>query len=101
MFSKEAEVDVPAVIKKLEEIMASRGKKRTDRHMQLELLRELLTVSEAHNLGAAVAAKLKAAIAAAYFDYNSKVSDSMKPEHWNKCVNRILHFGSIFSYYFD
>jgi translation initiation factor 3 subunit C len=85
MFSKEAEVDLPAVCKKLEEIMAARGKKRTDRRLQLELLRELLAVSEAHNLGAAIYAKLKAAIAAAYFDYNAtKVSDSMKPEHWNK-----------------
>ncbi|XP_077289049.1 eukaryotic translation initiation factor 3 subunit c isoform X2 [Arctopsyche grandis] len=86
MFSKEAEVDVPAVVKKLEEVVAARGKKRTDRRLQLELLRELLTISDAHNLGPAVAAKLKAAIAAAYFDYNAKVSDSMKPEHWNKLV---------------
>lgn len=84
MFSKEAEVDVPAVVKKLEEVIAARGKKKTDRRLQLELLRELLVVSEAHSLGPAVEAKLKASIAAAYFDYNAKISDSIKPEHWNK-----------------
>lgn len=84
MFAKDAEVNVAAVVKKLTEVVAARGKKRTDRRLQLELLRELLGISDAHNLGAAVAAKLRSAIAAALFDYNAKVSDAMKPDHWNK-----------------
>ena len=51
MFEKDAEIDHDLVVKKLHEIMAARGKKRTNRKEQIDLLTELLQISEEHNLG--------------------------------------------------
>lgn len=92
MFAKDAEIDVTVVINKLNEVMAARGKKRTDRKMQIEFLRELKTVADAHNLGAAVAAKIRFNIVSAIFDYNPKVSEPMKLEHWSKLLEEIQAF---------
>ncbi|CAG9854441.1 unnamed protein product [Phyllotreta striolata] len=89
MFAKDAEIDLNLVIKKLSEIMAARGKKRTDRREQIELLHELQNVSEQHQLGAAISVKIKLAIISAIFDYNPKVSDAMKPEYWLKLLERM------------
>ncbi|XP_058830814.1 eukaryotic translation initiation factor 3 subunit C [Topomyia yanbarensis] len=89
MFAKDAEIDVNLVINKLNEVMAARGKKRTDRKMQIEFLRELRTVADANNLGAAVAAKIRFNIVSAIFDYNPKVSEPMKLEHWSKLLEEI------------
>lgn len=84
MFAKDAEIDIPLVIKKLGEIVAARGKKRTDRKEQIELLHELQAVADQHQLGPAVAVKVKFAIISAIFDYNPKVCYAMKPEFWTK-----------------
>jgi translation initiation factor 3 subunit C len=89
MFAKDAEIDLNLVIKKLSEIMAARGKKRTDRREQIELLHELQNVSDQHQLGAAIYVKIKFAIISAIFDYNPKVSDAMKPEYWIKLLERM------------
>ncbi|GBP65907.1 Eukaryotic translation initiation factor 3 subunit C [Eumeta japonica] len=89
MFAKDAEIDAALVVKKLGEVSAARGRKRTDRRAQLELLYELRTVAQQHNLGPALQVKLRAAIVAALFDYNPKVSDAMKPEYWSKLVENV------------
>ncbi|OAD60074.1 Eukaryotic translation initiation factor 3 subunit C [Eufriesea mexicana] len=89
MFVKDAEINVAAVLKKLSEIIAARGKKRTDRKEQIELLHELQSIADAHNLGPAVAVKIKFSIVSSIFDYNPKVSDAMKPEYWSKILERI------------
>lgn len=89
MFAKDAEIDLSLVIKKLTEIMAARGKKRTDRREQIELLHELQNVSDQHQLGPAIFVKIKFAIISAIFDYNPKVSDAMKPEYWMKLLDRM------------
>lgn len=89
MFAKDAEIDLSVVLKKLSEIVAARGKKRTDRKEQIELLHELQAVADQHNLGQAVAIKIKLAIISSIFDYNPKVSDAMKPEYWAKLLERI------------
>ncbi|XP_044260087.1 eukaryotic translation initiation factor 3 subunit C [Tribolium madens] len=89
MFAKDAEIDLNLVIKKLSEIMAARGKKRTDRREQIELLHELQNVSDQHQLGPAIYVKIKFAIISAIFDYNPKVSDAMKPEYWMKLLERM------------
>ncbi|KAI5634067.1 PCI domain-containing protein [Phthorimaea operculella] len=91
MFAKDSEIDAALVVKKLGEISAARGRKRTDRRAQLELLHELRTVAAAHNLGDALQLKLRAATVAALFDYNPKVSDAMKPEYWSKLVENVDH----------
>merc|ERR550532_236398 len=48
MFEKDAEINHELVIRKLKEIMAARGKKRTNRKEQIELLSELLEIAEEH-----------------------------------------------------
>ncbi|XP_014287661.1 eukaryotic translation initiation factor 3 subunit C [Halyomorpha halys] len=89
MFAKDAEIDMNLVLKKLSEIVAARGKKRTDRREQIELLHELASVADAHHLGPAISTKIRLAIISSIFDYNPKVSDAMKPEYWSKLLDRI------------
>merc|ERR1719438_387147 len=89
MFDKDAEINHVSVINKLKEIMAARGKKRTNRKEQIELLTELADIGQEHNLGAGIHIKIKFAIIAALFDYNPKLSDAMKPESWDKCVKGV------------
>lgn len=93
MFAKDADINTAVVLKKLSEILAARGKKGTDRREQVEMLHELYTVAEANNLGVGVAVKLKFTIISAIFDYNPKICDAMKSEHWEKllqCIEELL-----------
>jgi len=89
MFDKDAEINHVSVINKLKEIMAARGKKRTNRKEQIELLAELLSIAEEHNLGIGVYAKIKFDIVRAIFDYNPKISAAIKPEYWEKCMPEV------------
>uniref|UniRef100_U5EZ45 Eukaryotic translation initiation factor 3 subunit C n=1 Tax=Corethrella appendiculata TaxID=1370023 RepID=U5EZ45_9DIPT len=89
MFAKDAEIDTHVVITKLNEVMAARGKKRTDRRLQIEFLHELKAIAEQHNLGAAVTVKIRFNIVSAIFDYNPKVSEPMKLEYWTKLLEEI------------
>merc|ERR1711981_801403 len=89
MFDKDAEINHELVVKKLREIMAARGKKRTNRKEQIELLIELYNISETHNLGPAMQIKIKFAIVSAIFDYNPKISAAIKPEYWEKCMPHV------------
>jgi len=90
MFAKDAEITPEAVLRKLSEVVAARGKKRTDRREQIELLHELLLISEAHGLGLGLRVKIKMSIISSIFDYNPKVSDAMKPEIWSKLLDCIV-----------
>jgi len=89
MFAKDAEITHELVIKKLVEIVAARGKKRTNRREQIELLTELHGISEENGLGNGMSIKIKFAIVHALFDYNPKMSDAMKPEYWEKCMTGV------------
>lgn len=95
MFAKDAEIDIGLVLNKLNEIMAARGKKRTDRRMQIELLYELKAIAEQHNLGDAVAAKIRFNIISAIYDYNPKVSEPMKLEYWSKLLDAMVDLVTI------
>lgn len=95
MFAKDAEIDIGLVLNKLSEIMAARGKKRTDRRMQIELLYELKTIAELHTLGDAVAAKIQFNIVSAIYDYNPKVSEPMKMEYWSKLLDAMVSLNTI------
>jgi len=86
MFAKDAEITHDLVVKKLMEIVAARGKKKTNRKEQIELLNDLYNISNEHNLGPGMLVKIKFAITAALFDYNPKLSDAMKPDSWEKCI---------------
>lgn len=86
MFAKDAEIDTPIVLTKLNEVMSNRGKKKTDRKLQIEFLHELKAVAEQHNLGVAIAVKIRFNIVSAIFDYNLKISEPMKLEYWHKLL---------------
>merc|ERR1711970_880876 len=85
----DAEITHDLVIKKLLEITAARGKKKTNRKEQIELLTELYTISGDNNLGPGILVKIKFAIISALFDYNPKLSDAMKVESWEKCISGV------------
>lgn len=89
MFPKDAEITNELVINKLAEIMAARGKKKTNRKEQIELLNELATIGQDNQLGAGIHIKIKFAVIAALFDYNPKLSDAMKPDSWEKCMKGV------------
>ena len=59
MFPKDAEITNDLVIKKLAEIMAARGKKKTNRKEQIELLTELATIGQENQLGPGIHIKIK------------------------------------------
>lgn len=86
MFAKDAEIDIKVVLEKLNEVMSNRGKKKTDRKLQIEFLHELKAIAEQHNLGPAVAVKIRFNIVSAIFDYNLKISEPMKLEYWTKLL---------------
>lgn len=86
MFAKDAEIDIHIVLNKLNEVMSNRGKKKTDRKMQIEFLHELKAIAEQHNLGPAIAVKIRFNIVSAIFDYNLKISEPMKLEYWSKLL---------------
>jgi len=93
MFGKDEEVNHDSVLKKLLEILAMRGKKKIHRTDQIEILCELLDITESHKLGPAMEIKIILGIIAALFDYNPNNSSFMKPEMWAKCLqfnNRLV-----------
>lgn len=89
MFAKDAEINHQVVLKKLNEIMAARGKKGTDRSEQIELLCELLTISQSHSLGPGFELKIAFAVVSAIFDYNPNIATCMKLDMWHKCLEFI------------
>lgn len=89
MFAKDAEINHGLVQKKLQEILAARGKKGTDRSEQIELLGELLNISKTHELGPAMEVKIIFAVVAAIFDYNPNIATCMKTEVWQKCLENV------------
>lgn len=92
MFAKDDEINTASVHKKLNEIMAARGKKGTDRKEQIELLHELATITGNHNLGPGIITKIQYAIITSIYDYNPSVSDPMKVEFWEKALLKIDEF---------
>lgn len=86
MFEKDAEISIPLVLAKLNEIMSVRGKKRTDRRLQIDLLFELKDIAEQNDLGNAISVKILFNIISAIFDYNQKISEPMKLEYWSKLL---------------
>ncbi|XP_063226776.1 eukaryotic translation initiation factor 3 subunit C-like [Bacillus rossius redtenbacheri] len=87
LFSKDEEITSDVLVNKLHEFLSARGKKRTDRLEQIKLFNELLNIAEANNLGVVVSIKIKLAVISSLFDYNPKILDAMKPEHWSKLLN--------------
>lgn len=71
---------------KLNEICSGRGRKGTDRYEQIEMIKELRSISKQHNLGSAMDVKIVFNLIAVSFDYNSRVTNCMKTEVWVECL---------------
>uniref|UniRef100_A0A674PP58 Eukaryotic translation initiation factor 3 subunit C n=1 Tax=Takifugu rubripes TaxID=31033 RepID=A0A674PP58_TAKRU len=95
MFAKGTEINVPVVVKKLNEILQARGKKGTDRAAQIELLHALAAISNENNLGQGVLVKIKFNIIASLYDYNPNLAAFMKPDMWKKCLDCIEELQTI------
>lgn len=89
IFSKDTEINHDVVIKKLNELMANRGKKGTDRTIQIELLIDLRNICKVHNLGDAIECKILFSIIASFYDYNPNIAASMKVDVWERCLKHI------------
>ncbi|XP_058477675.1 eukaryotic translation initiation factor 3 subunit C [Solea solea] len=89
MFAKGTEINVPVVVKKLNEILQARGKKGTDRAAQIELLHALAGICNEHNLGQGILVKIKINIIASLYDYNPNLAAFMKADMWKKCLECI------------
>ena len=81
------------LVKKFREVISNRGKKGTDKYEQIELLGELLTVSELNQaaLGVGVQCKVYISLISATFDLNSNIFDSMKLKHWLLLASLLLN----------
>lgn len=89
MFAKDDEITLNLVNKKYQEINAARGKKGNDRREMIELLHELLTIAEQHNMTPGMIVKIKFGLVAAIFDYNLAIRFAMKPDLWEKVNQRV------------
>lgn len=86
LFAKDEEVNHEAILQKIQDILAMRGKKRIRRSDQLEMLRDLIDISAAHKLGAGIEIKLVFATLSALLSYNTTVNTCMRPSNWNKVL---------------
>lgn len=89
MFGKDDEISVKSVTNKLNEIMAARGKKGTDRKEQIELVHELMGIAKENNLGVAMYIKIQYHLIMSIYDYTSSGSDCMRPDLWEKALKKI------------
>ncbi|KAL1765979.1 eukaryotic translation initiation factor 3 subunit C isoform X1 [Sigmodon hispidus] len=89
MFAKGTEITHAVVIKKLNDILQARGKKRTYLATQIELLQLLVQIAAENNLGEGVIVKIKFNIIDSLYDYNPDLATYMKPETWQMCLDCI------------
>ncbi|KAM9837629.1 eukaryotic translation initiation factor 3 subunit C isoform 1-T1 [Aulostomus maculatus] len=89
MFAKGTEINTAVVVKKLNEILQARGKKGTDRAVQIELLHALAAIAAENNLGEGILVKIKFNIIASLYDYNPNLATFMKADMWKKCLDCI------------
>lgn len=95
LFPKDTEINHQAILKKLQEILAVRGKKSTDKPDQVGYFKELKKISEKHNLGAGLSLKITFNIMAAIFDSSPSTDAALKPEMWKSAVEEIQNILTI------
>ncbi|CAF3629750.1 unnamed protein product [Rotaria sordida] len=88
-FGKDEEITHEAILKKLNEIIAMRGKRGTNRRDQLECLKILRLYVEKQNLGVGLDIKILLIQIAVSFDYHHKGNECLKPETWTRALDYI------------
>ncbi|CAF1500408.1 unnamed protein product, partial [Didymodactylos carnosus] len=89
IFGKDEEVTHDAIMKKLNEIIALRGKKSANRREQLECLHILRQYVDKQNLGVGLDVKILLVQIAVSFDYHHKGNECLKPETWTRALDYI------------
>ncbi|PAV62509.1 hypothetical protein WR25_00139 [Diploscapter pachys] len=93
LFEPRQEVTHEVMIKKFNEIMATRGRLGTNRKQYVKTLEELLKISNEKKLGNGIAAKMMFNIIAALYELNTKINDYLDFDVFKKalrCVNELL-----------
>ncbi|KAK6022122.1 eukaryotic translation initiation factor 3 subunit 8, partial [Ostertagia ostertagi] len=72
-----------AMISKLTEVMASRGRLGTNRKQHVRLLQELYKIAEEKKLGVGISVKILFNIISSLFELNTKISDFMEFANFN------------------
>lgn len=86
MFAKESEITHQNVLKKLVEVLAMRGKKKSDRSDQTEMLLELLNISRQYKLGPAIEIRIILGLISSLLEYNPSVLDHIKISVWEELL---------------
>ncbi|GMR53280.1 hypothetical protein PMAYCL1PPCAC_23475, partial [Pristionchus mayeri] len=89
LFEPKQEITHEVMLKKLDEVMQSRGKKSTNRKDHVRTLQELYKISDEKNLGLGMLAKILVNIIGSLFELNSKISDFMDYNTWSKTLSTI------------
>ena len=87
LFAENEEINHENLLKKVEEIISSRGRKGYKKREQLEILDELKSITIQYNLGVAVEIKIIYYKIIISFDYDPILNSSMKTEVWMNCLN--------------
>ncbi|KHJ78883.1 PCI domain protein [Oesophagostomum dentatum] len=86
LFEPKQEVTHEAMINKLTEVMASRGRLGTNRKQHVRLLQELYKIADEKKLGVGIAVKILFNIISSLFELNTKISDFMEYANFNKTM---------------
>ncbi|VDM59025.1 unnamed protein product [Angiostrongylus costaricensis] len=86
LFEPKQEVTHEAMISKLTEVMASRGRLGTNRKQHVRLLQELYKIAEEKKLGVGISVKILFNIISSLFEINTKISDFMEFSNFNKTL---------------
>ncbi|KAK6047846.1 eukaryotic translation initiation factor 3 subunit 8 [Cooperia oncophora] len=86
LFEPKQEVTHEAMIGKLTEVMASRGRLGTNRKQHVRLLQELYKIAEEKKLGVGISVKILFNIISSLFELNTKISDFMEFANFNKTL---------------
>ncbi|CAK9293479.1 unnamed protein product [Gordionus sp. m RMFG-2023] len=86
IFSPDEEITRSSILKKLNDIISTRGKRGADRSEPLLMLQELLNIALAHSMDTPIVVKIMFNLIASYFDYNQKISPCMKAASWKSCL---------------
>ncbi|VDK44270.1 unnamed protein product [Anisakis simplex] len=89
LFDAKTEITHEVVINKLQEIIATRGRKSTNRKHHVRSLQELFRIADEHKLGAGILVKILFSIISALFELNARISDCMDYGCWSKTLGAI------------
>ncbi|VDM43519.1 unnamed protein product [Toxocara canis] len=89
LFDPKTEITHEVVVNKLQEIIATRGRKSTNRKHHVRSLQELFRIADEHKLGAGLLVKILFSIISALFELNARISDCMDYSCWSKTLGAI------------